>query len=142
MSNEPPDAISALIAHHLAPDGSVALPPRVAAWLKQRLGLALSQRDHLRDNDPTAYAALAALHLSAIGHRTGAFPVSATGTKEPSEHHDSTGWVTTVQAARSLGVTDRCIRNWIATKRLPARRHAGRWLIERHHLDTVKALNA
>lgn len=140
MSNEPPDAISALIAKYVAADGSVKIPPRAAHWLKVRLGRLLDNRINLRDRDPEVYAVLAALRLSAIGYRTGAFAASVTGTNSSSVHHDSLEWVTTVEASRAFGVTDRCVRNWIAAGRLPARRHAGRWLIERHHLDTVKAL--
>ena len=142
MNTDPPDPISSLIARHVASDGSVTVSAKAAYWLKQRLGRAMDARINLRDSDPELYAALAALCLSAIGYRTGAFATSATGTNSASAQHDSIEWVTTVEASRALGVTDRCIRNWIATKRLPARRHAGRWLIERHHLDTVKALNA
>ena len=53
------------IAQHITADGSAIIPPRIARWLEQNSGITADRRIRLRDNDPDAYVALAALHLSA-----------------------------------------------------------------------------
>ncbi|ORM29195.1 helix-turn-helix domain-containing protein [Williamsia sp. 1135] len=121
------------ISRHVNDDGSVVLPARIAAWLEEQAGLttAHERRLAMRDTDPLAYEVLAALHLSALAHRSG------TGTKlaaVPAQPSPSECWLTTTEAARQLGMTDRGIRKWITTGRLPAQRHGNRWLINRTHL--------
>jgi excisionase family DNA binding protein len=126
------------IGRHILPDGSVAVPPRIAAWLEKRAGLTNDRRIALRDTDPAAYAVLAALRLAALNHFSG------TGTKLAAQQHltqELRVWMSTSTAAALLGVTDRAIRKWIATGKLPATRHGSRWLINRNHLQAL-ALSA
>lgn len=119
------------IGRHLTPDGSVIVPPRIAAWIEKHAGVTSEWCIALRDTDAPAYAVLAALHLSALQHRSGI------GTKlvgVQSGRQESKTWLTTVEAADALGVTDRAVRKRIATGRIPAARIGGRWLIRRNHL--------
>ncbi|CAJ1504264.1 helix-turn-helix domain-containing protein [[Mycobacterium] kokjensenii] len=123
------------IAQHITPNGSVIVPPRIARWLETQAGMTADRRIALRMTDPEAYEVLAALHLVALSTR------SATGTEPATPQHDSqesNQWVTTTEAATKLGVTDRAIRKWCATGRLPATNCGGRWLINTTHLNTHK----
>jgi excisionase family DNA binding protein len=122
------------IARRLTDDGSVIVPPRIAAWLEDKASVTSERRIMLRDVDPTAYEVLAALRLAALAHRSG------NGTKIAAPQPDqpqSESWLTTSQAAQTAGVTDRCIRKWIAQHRLPATRHGERWLIRPDHLHLI-----
>ena len=114
------------ISRHMTPAGAVIVPPRIAAWLEERAGLTSDRRIRLRVTDPAAYEVLMALHVAALDHRSG------TGTNlAPAQpvRPESEKWLTTTEAASLLGVTDRAIRNWCASGRLPATRRGGRWLI-------------
>ncbi|WP_052066184.1 helix-turn-helix domain-containing protein [Rhodococcoides fascians] len=113
------------ISRRLTADGSVIIPPRIARWLEHNAGMTADRRIRLRDNDPEAYVALTALHLSALS--------SESGTKDalPQRHRkESVQWLSTSQAADTLHVTDRCIRKWCTTGRLHAQHIGGRWLID------------
>ncbi|WP_082956779.1 helix-turn-helix domain-containing protein [Mycolicibacter sinensis] len=123
------------IGRHIGPDGSVMVPPRIAQWLEAKAGLTADRRINLRTTDPAAYEILSALHLAALSHRSG------NGTKPTAAQADSqksSSWITTVAAAAQLGVTDRCIRKWIAQGRIPATRHGGRWLIRAHQITATQ----
>ncbi|WP_457125778.1 helix-turn-helix domain-containing protein [Mycobacteroides abscessus] len=83
------------------------------------------RRIRLRDSDPEAYVALAALHLSALRR-------SDCGTESVAGLHNTTSlgiWISTTEAAQALHVTDRCIRKWCTTGRLHAVRAGNRWLV-------------
>jgi len=126
------------IGRHILPDGSVAVPPRIAAWLEKRAGVTNERRIALRDTDPAAYAVLAALRLVTL------YDCSDAGAKLAAQQHltqELRMWMSTSTAAALLGVTDRAIRKWIAAGTLPATRHGGRWLINRNHLQAL-ALSA
>lgn len=119
-------------------DGSVIVPPRIAAWLERHAGVTADRRIRLRGVDPEAYEVLAALHLAALDYTSG----SDRGTKvvypeRPTAKSDL--WLTTKEAAEQAGVTDRCIRKWIAEGRLPATRHGDHWLIDRNALQVSRA---
>lgn len=126
----------ARIRQYIMTDGSVRVPPRIAQMLDQRVAMLSEQRKLLRGSDAEAYEVLCALHLSGLGHEQNVFPTpqmsgsghdfdtSATNRTE-SEHEP----LTTPQAAARLGVTDRTVRRWCQTERLPARWHGGRWYI-------------
>lgn len=122
------------IGRHILQDGSVAVPPRIAAWLEKRAGVTRERRIAIRDTDPAAYEVLAALHLAALQYSSGC------GTKIAGRQHlmqRLEEWISTSTAAALLDVTDRAIRKRIATGRLPATRHGGRWLIHREHLKAL-----
>jgi excisionase family DNA binding protein len=122
------------IGRHILPDGSVAVPPRIAAWLKKQAALTSAPRISVRDSDPLAYEVLAALHIAALS------PRSDGGTNFAARQHlteELTVWMSTGTAAALLGVTDRAIRKRIATGKLPATRHGSRWLINRNHLQAL-----
>ncbi|MEZ0382167.1 helix-turn-helix domain-containing protein [Mycobacterium sp. pW045] len=123
------------IASHIGPDGAVMVPPRIAHWLETQAGLTADRRINLRAADPAAYEVLAALHLSALSHRSGSGTKPAAAQPKPQE---SNPWMTTTQAAEQLGVTDRAIRKWCRNGRIPAKRHGCRWLIHSRHLNTVQ----
>lgn len=129
---------AARIGRHILPDGSVAVPPRIAAWLKKQAALTSAPRVSVRDSDPLAYEVLAALHIAALSPRSGCGPEFA------AQQHlteELSVWMSTSTAAALLGVTDRAIRKRIATGKLPATRHGSRWLINRNHLQAL-ALSA
>lgn len=123
------------ICSHMVAGGSVIVPARIAAWLEQHAGVTSDRRITLRDTDPLAYEVLTALHLVALYHRSG------NGTKlavaQPARQESDT-WLTTVEAASVLGVTDRAVRKWIATDRLPAIKHGGRWLINCSYIQIAE----
>lgn len=112
------------IAQRIAADGSVIISPRMARWLEKQAGITADRRIRLRDNDPGAYVELAALHLSACCSGTGTNHTPAQGVSA-----DSNMWTSTSEAAKALGVTDRCVRNWCRTGRLHAIMSGGRWLV-------------
>ncbi|MBV8178803.1 MAG: helix-turn-helix domain-containing protein [Mycobacterium sp.] len=126
------------IGRHILPDGRVAVPPRIAAWLKRQATLTNAPRISVRDSDPLAYEVLAALHIAALS------PSSGSGSKVAERQHrtqELETWMSTSTAAVLLGVTDRAIRKRITTGKLPATRHGSRWLINRNHLQAL-ALSA
>lgn len=112
------------IAQHITADGSAIIPPRIARWLEQNSGITADRRIRLRDNDPDAYVALAALHLSALSSDNGTDHVAGQQNTKQLEM-----WLSTKQASNAAGVTDRCIRKWCTTGRLHAQLVGGRWLI-------------
>ncbi|WP_448440397.1 helix-turn-helix domain-containing protein [Mycolicibacterium sp. XJ2] len=124
------------IQRRITKDGSVIVPPRIAAWLERHAGITAELRIRLRGTDPEAYEVLTALHLAALKRSN-----SDCGTKVAGgqgETTESEQWLTTSEAAELADVTDRCIRNWIAAGQLPAARHGGRWLINRIALEARK----
>lgn len=103
----------------------------------------------LRTSDSEAYEVLCALHLSGLGHEQKVFSktkMSGSGqdfdmsaTHRPESEHEQ---LTTPQVAERLGVTDRTVRRWCATERLPARWHGGRWHINEYDLRITQAATA
>ena len=128
----------ARIGRHLTEDGSIIVPPRIAYWLEKQARVTSDRRIRLRDTDPLAYEVLAALHTAALQHGSGIGTKRVAGPMSSAESHVG---LTTAEAATEMGVTDRAIRKQIATGRLPARRHGGRWLIYRNDVD-IRALAA
>lgn len=124
-------SLESQITSLITSDGSVIVPPRIARWLERQANVTADRRIKLRDIDPDAYAVLVALHIVALG--------SDSGTNSAAAQHvrtDSTMWMSTGEAARELGVTDRCVRKWCRTGRLAAVMSGGRWLINRNTLAT------
>lgn len=135
----------AQIRRHIAADGSVRVPPRIAQMLDQRIAILAEQRTMLRASDGEAYEVLCALHLSGLGHEQNVFPqMSSSGHDLDVDAGQQTKseQLTTPQAAERLGVTDRTVRRWCATERLPARWHGGRWHINEHDLRVAQAATA
>jgi excisionase family DNA binding protein len=118
------------IGRHITPDGCVVVPPRIADWIEKQIGLVSERRTALANSDPLAYSVLSALRIVALAHRSGNGTKLAGG--QPSSEES---WLTTSEAGNAVGVTDRAIRKWIAAGRLPARKHGGRWLIDRTDLQ-------
>ncbi len=125
------------IGRHLTPDGSVVVPPRIAAWLEDKAGVLSDRRILLRGTDPEAYSVLAAVHVAALRHRSGFGTESAMW---PTSSRDLETWVTTAEAARQLSVTDRAVRKRIAAGHLPATKHGGRWLLHSNDIQITQAL--
>ncbi len=107
------------------------MPPRIAHWLETKAGVTGDWRDRLRDTDLEAHQVMAALHWAASQHRSGIGTNSLVAQRKRAE---SEAWLSTTEAAREMNVTDRCIRKWIHTKRLPATMAGARWLISRNDL--------
>jgi excisionase family DNA binding protein len=121
-------SLEARIANRLTNDGSVIIPPRMARWLEKQAGMTADRRARLYFTDIEAYEVLLALHLVAR---------SDCGTERVVGQHNtqqSELWMSTSQAAKTLGVTDRCVRKWCATGRLRATLSGSRWLIDRNSL--------
>ncbi|OBK70277.1 helix-turn-helix domain-containing protein [Mycobacterium sp. 1274761.0] len=114
------------IAQRITGDGSAIVPPRIARWLEKQTGMTADRRIRLRDSDPEAYIALTALHVAALRSDTG------TNDAAPQRvHADLNMWMSTSEAAKALGVTDRCIRKWCRTGRLRAVLAGSRWMVDR-----------
>lgn len=137
----------ARIRQYVMADGSVRVPPRIAQILDERVAMLSEQRKLLRASDAEAYAVLCALHLSSLGHEQNVFSTPQmsgsghdldSGTTQRTESEQ----LTTPQAAARLGRTDRTVRRWCETKRLPARWHGGRWHINEHDLRVAQAATA
>ena len=102
----------------------------------------------LRDSDPEAYAVLMALHISALNRGVTPVPRKVSPSGQPTDEtrrrltESDEQWVTTVEAAEMIGVHARSIRRWIEKQQLPARRHGGRWFVNKQHLNATKALAA
>jgi excisionase family DNA binding protein len=126
----------ARIHRRITEDGSVIVPPRIAAWLERRARVTADLRIRLRGVDPDAYAVLAALHLAAL-YDSSSDCGTKVGAGQPTTTESET-WLTTSEAAKQADVTDRCVRKWIAEGRLPATRQGGRWLIHRKALHAKK----
>lgn len=81
------------IQRRITEDGSVIVPPRIAAWLEQHAGVTADLRVRLRGVDSEAYEVLAALHLAALHPSS-----SVRGTKVAPSQPDTTKsnmWLTT-----------------------------------------------
>ncbi len=112
------------IARRITSDGSVIISPRIARWLEQQAGITADRRIRLRETDLEAYVTLAALHLAALSSDCG------TNDAVAQTHRTELGmWMSTREAAKALGVTDRCIRKWCTTGQLHAELVGARWLI-------------
>ncbi len=126
MTTPPVPSLETRIAQRITADGSAIVPPRIARWIETTCRLTADRRMMLRTTDPDAYVALTALHLAALR--------SENGTEHVAAQQNTTRWISTTEAAQTLGVTDRCIRKWCTTSRLHAQRIGGRWLINPHSL--------
>ncbi|WP_158241010.1 helix-turn-helix domain-containing protein [Mycolicibacterium goodii] len=120
------------IAERITADGSAIIPPRIARWVNEQIGMTADRRIRLRGTDPDAYIALTALHLSALRsdngtNNTGAQPVT----------QELNTWMSTGEAAKALNVTDRCIRKWCTTGRLHAELIGGRWLVNPNSIALI-----
>ena len=124
------------ISNHLTQDGCAVVPPRIAHWLETKAGVTDDWRDRLRDTDPEARQVMAALHWAAAQHRSAFGTNSVVGQRQRAS---SEVWLSTTEAAREMRVTDRCIRKWIHTKRLPATMSGRRWLVNRNDLLRLTA---
>lgn len=132
----------ARIRRYVMVDGSVRVPPRIAQMLDARVAMLSEQRKLLRSSDAEAYEVLCALHLSGLGHEQNVFPTpqlsgSGQGLDVGIARQTELEQLTTPQAAARLGVTDRTVRRWCESKRLPARWHGGRWLIDERDLCII-----
>jgi excisionase family DNA binding protein len=125
------------IGRHLTPEGSVVVPPRIAAWLEAKAGVSSDKRIALRDSDPLAYEVLMALHCAALHHG------SATGTESTmglGDSRDLEAWLTTGEVAKRVDLSDRAIRKMIAAGRLAATKRGGRWLLNLNHIQIAQFL--
>lgn len=138
------------IGRYIDSQGSVVVPPRIAEWIERQIGLVSERRIKMADADPQAYAVLSALRLVALQQRDegvhdhGHPRWTANGTKVAvvqQSRQELDVWLTAVEAAAAMGVTDSAIRKWIRSGRLPAIKRGGRWLINRSHLN-IRALAA
>lgn len=117
------------ISRHIAANGSVLVPPRIARWLESKAGVTAEWRISLRGTDFEAYEVLLAMHMAAL--RSGCGTDSPVGQREQSPLE---AWMSTKEAAAEMQVSDRCVRKWIHTGRLPATMSGARWLINRNDL--------
>jgi excisionase family DNA binding protein len=122
---------------HVTADGSVIVPPRIAHWLETKAGITADWRDRLRDTDPEAHAVMVEFHAAALRHgrRSDCGTNSVVGQRQGPPLKT---WIGTAEAARALNVTDRCVRKWCRSGRLPATVSGGRWLINRNDLTAYK----
>lgn len=128
-------------ASHFNPDGSVTVPQKAAKWLYERAPVPHELRLLLRERDPELYAVINALRLSAFSDPE-SWPATSDLGREmakptTTQQESESEWLTTRRASEIAGVTDRAIRDWIATERLPARRHGHTWRIHRTDLQAA-----
>lgn len=133
QDRRPTPSLEARIAQRMTRDHSAIVPPRIAHWLERNSGMTADRRMRLRDTDPDAYVALAALHLSALHSDCGTEQVAA-----QQNTAESAMWLSTKQAAQALNVTDRCVRKWCTTGRLHAELVGARWLINPNSIALQK----
>lgn len=94
-------------------------------------------RIHARGRDEHLYQLLRRIYETELKWKD-----SATGKQqipEP-EIHKTSNWFTPQHLAKTIGVSDRTIRNDINANRLPAQKIQGRWMIHEQDLETY--LNA
>lgn len=114
-------------------DGPVVLVSgRVAAWLLSRAQLAEYHTQH-RGADAEVDQVLVALKLAALAWRERNVGGTDHGTRAadtPVRTAPSPTWLTTMAAARALGIGARAIRKAIGARRLPATWAGGQWWID------------
>lgn len=117
----------------------VVVPARVATWLLRRAGLADYHREH-RGVDPEVDAVLVALRVADQAWRAsvGTDP----GTDTDGAGLGPAGWLSTAQAGRRLGITDRAVRKAIASGRLPAQWIGGVHALDPEDLEHYRARRA
>ncbi|MFN3003261.1 helix-turn-helix domain-containing protein [Mycolicibacterium wolinskyi] len=128
----PAPSLEVRIAQRITADGSVIIPPRIARLLNEQAGMTADRRIKLRDTDPDAYVAFAALHLSALRSDCG---TNHTVGQQNTTQSDM--WMSTKEAAQALNVTDRCVRKWCATGRLHAEFVGARWLVNPNSIALI-----
>jgi excisionase family DNA binding protein len=123
--------------HINEPGGIVVVPARLAALLVLRCQLAEYYR-HNRGRDPELDELLVALGRAGLAHRghTSTSDSGTPGDRQPEHGTPSAHGLSTRQAARRLGITDRAVRLAITRRRLPAEAVGGRWVLD---LDDVDA---
>jgi excisionase family DNA binding protein len=133
-----PESLELRIAKRLTQDGCAIVSPRMARWLERELKMTADRRILMRDSDPEAYEVFVALHFAATGFRSDLGTNHAAGQPDQAQLK---AWISTGDAADEIGVTDRCIRKWCNTGRLPATWSGNRWWINRNDI-TVHKLTA
>lgn len=124
MTPRPPESY----VHGL--DGPVVVvPARVATWLLRRAGLEAYHRDH-RGLDPQVDAIIVALKVADRTWRASVGTDLGTDTDGTGPGPAGCPWLSTTEAARRLGITDRAVRKAIAAGRLRAQ-----WVGGVHALD-------
>lgn len=129
----PPRPIETYVHGLAGPLGLIEGPEAVALLNYCDMGAYL--REH-RGTNPHLDRAIAKLRLVSLAYRGtghGTFPAEP---QEPAKRSD--GRLTTRQAADLLGVTPRAVTKAINEGRLPAKRFAGRWLIDPDRVDTAR----
>lgn len=120
----------------LQPDGSVVLPPELARPVLHALLIGLRIAGE-RDGSAPGPAAVELLRALAVA-----------AARRPVPHPEqrpvgAPSMVTTAEAGQLLGCSTSLVRRWCRTGRLPARRAAGGWLIDRNAIgepdDTAAA---
>jgi len=118
-------------------DGAAALIVSGPVLVELAALLDRAHIQHMRSGQPPIPALItvvrAARHASAINALTsGRVPLAEQGIAPEST---ATGrWFTTQQAAETLGISDRAVRQRITRGRLPARRQGRDWIIDRTDL--------
>ncbi|QSN53752.1 helix-turn-helix domain-containing protein [Mycobacteroides abscessus] len=113
----------------LAPDFSLMIPPRFAAFLETRAGITDEERRRIMVTDPIGYRFLVALHLAAKAWRSQPRGNAA----EVDAAAGSGEWLTSTQVATLLGLTRRCITQRCAAGKFRARRLGRLWMV--HHSE-------
>ncbi len=129
----PPRPIEAYVHGLAGPLGLIEGPEAVALLNYCDMGSYL--REHRGVN---AYLdrAIAKLRLVSAAYRSTGHGTASAEPQEPAKRSD--GRLTTRQAADLLGVTPRAITKAINEGRLPAKRFAGRWLIDPGCVGTTR----
>ena len=128
---------SARISRHMTSDGSVIVSPRIAAWLDAKAAVTSDRRIRVRETDPEAYEVLTALRLAALVYGSGNGTNPQLSQQIPGELET---WLTTVEAGRRLGITDRAVRKRITAGQLAATLYGGRWLLNPRHVHAAQVL--
>lgn len=128
--------------HYVHADGQVVLvPAKVAHWLGAH-GLD-RLRVSARGDDADVDAVLAALRLAALTHTASAGgSTSGSVLANEAEVPPSSEWMSTGQAADTLGITTRAVRLACEQGRLPAEQVDGRWRITREDVTSYRAARA
>lgn len=122
----------------------VVVPARVAALLMRRCGLEDYHREH-RGEDAELDTVLVDLKTAGMAWRVAHQVATDSGSvlaEVAQQRSGSPRQLSTAQAARSLGITDRAVRLAIAAGRLPAEWVGGRYVLAPEDVEHFRARRA
>lgn len=117
---------------YIVPGGSLVMVPAIVCRFLIGHVKIVELHAKYRGMRPEIDAVVDAIRMVDLHAQRSALGTAVAPSPEPAP---SSTWYSTSEAAGRLGVTDRAVRKWCATGRLPAVRIAGRWQIAAEDLN-------